>query len=119
MPSFSMSSASLSTSRTGSFAEGGSRAGGPQTGSAAPLRAPHRPRAAPGGIAVGSFVITTRHTRLRGTEARRKPRAHTQRALRVAGLRDRREFRPGQQIHLRPESDAVHLFDPSSGARIG
>ncbi|MEX0280727.1 MAG: ABC transporter ATP-binding protein [Arenibacterium sp.] len=34
-------------------------------------------------------------------------------------LRDRREFKPGQQIHLRPESDAVHLFDPSSGARIG
>lgn len=34
-------------------------------------------------------------------------------------LRDRRAFKPGQQIHLKPESNAVHLFDPSSGARIG
>ena len=34
-------------------------------------------------------------------------------------LRDRREFKPGQQIYLRPESNAVHLFDPSSGTRIG
>ncbi|WP_299045781.1 sn-glycerol-3-phosphate ABC transporter ATP-binding protein UgpC [uncultured Tateyamaria sp.] len=33
-------------------------------------------------------------------------------------LRDRREFKPGQQIYLRPESGAVHLFDPSNGARI-
>ena len=34
-------------------------------------------------------------------------------------LRDRQELKPGQQVHLRPESNAVHLFDPSSGARIG
>ena len=37
----------------------------------------------------------------------------------TAVVRDRRQLKPGQKIHLKPQSDAVHFFDPKSGARIG
>ena len=37
----------------------------------------------------------------------------------TAVIRDRRNFKPGEKIHLKPGSDAVHLFDRKSGARIG
>jgi multiple sugar transport system ATP-binding protein len=37
----------------------------------------------------------------------------------VAVFRDRHHFEPGQTIHLKPKADAVHLFDPESGDRLG
>ncbi len=36
----------------------------------------------------------------------------------VAVFRERHAFQPGQAIHLRPLTSAVHLFDPASGARL-
>jgi multiple sugar transport system ATP-binding protein len=36
----------------------------------------------------------------------------------AAVFRERHEFVPGQRIRLRPRSDCLHLFDPSSGQRI-
>ncbi len=36
----------------------------------------------------------------------------------VGVFRERHEFRPGQQIRLRPRSQNAHLFDPASGQRI-
>ena len=35
-----------------------------------------------------------------------------------ASFHERHEFRPGQQIHLQPRLDTVHLFDEASGQRI-
>ncbi len=37
----------------------------------------------------------------------------------VAVLRERRAFRPGDAIALRPDPAAAHLFDAETGARIG
>jgi len=37
----------------------------------------------------------------------------------TAVLRERREVRPGQQIHLAAAPHAFHVFDQKSGARIG
>jgi multiple sugar transport system ATP-binding protein len=36
----------------------------------------------------------------------------------AAVFRERHEFSPGQRIRLRPRSEAVHVFDQSSGQRI-
>jgi multiple sugar transport system ATP-binding protein len=36
----------------------------------------------------------------------------------VAVFRERHEFKPGQHIRMRAVTDRVHLFDPTSGARI-
>jgi multiple sugar transport system ATP-binding protein len=36
----------------------------------------------------------------------------------VAVFRERHAFAPGQRIRLRPRSEVVHLFDPSSGQRL-
>jgi multiple sugar transport system ATP-binding protein len=36
----------------------------------------------------------------------------------AAVFRERHEFVPGQRIRLRPRTDCLHLFDPSSGQRI-
>ena len=37
----------------------------------------------------------------------------------VAVFRDRHHFEPGQKIHLKPRPEMSHLFDPTSGMRIG
>ncbi|MCW5634695.1 MAG: sn-glycerol-3-phosphate ABC transporter ATP-binding protein UgpC [Rubrivivax sp.] len=36
----------------------------------------------------------------------------------VGVFRERHDFRPGQQVRLRPRADKAHLFDPQSGQRI-
>ncbi len=36
----------------------------------------------------------------------------------VAVFRERHDLAPGQEVHLRPRPDKVHLFDPDSGVRL-
>ena len=36
----------------------------------------------------------------------------------VALFRERHDFRPGNELRLRPRADVVHLFDPRNGQRI-
>ncbi len=36
----------------------------------------------------------------------------------VVVFHERHDFRPDQQINLAPQKDAIHLFDPNTGARI-
>ena len=36
----------------------------------------------------------------------------------IAALRDRHDIQPGQRVHLMPRTEAVHIFDAQTGARL-